>query len=158
MYDYEVTYMKESEIENAFPYLDQLNNEIKELKELSKEPEKKESFITKIFSKNGLPVKLKRKAISSKNFMKDGYEFRIRLGCMYDENTGIPHYFEFTVNIKYYDEKRNNEFYKRFDDLADAKKYYENMEGVFKNLKRRDLMERLFKSKIEEINNLKNLS
>lgn len=47
--------------------------------------------------------------------------------------------------------EKKNQFYKKIDTKEEAIKYYKDMEGVFKHLKRRDLIERLFKEKQSEI-------
>lgn len=176
MYDYEESYTMESEIDKAFPYLDKLDEEINTLKnsitkkikekESSVKPQKEKSNFLNFFKKreiveikepiNKQPQNLKRKSMKSHTFKKDGYEFLIRLGCMYDENTNTPYYYEFNVHIKYYDVRRKNQFYKKIDNIDEAKQYYKDMEAVFKHLRRRDLMERLFKEKQQEIEYYKN--
>ena len=161
IYD-EVTYKKESEIDNAFPYLDKLNKEIDELNKQilsnKKNTAKKRKF--KLFSfilkeKNEVdPIKEKRKLIKSHTYKKDGYIFKIVLYNVSNElNNNL--YFEFYSNIIYVNEIRQKEFYKQFFDKNEAKKHFENMEYVFKILKRRDLMEKLFNLKLQEISLLK---
>lgn len=167
--DYEIKYRKESEIDKAFPYLDELNANLKELKKEVKielpEPTKRKFSILNIFSfrKNTSCKKTKvleeseeiipkkTKYISSKKFKKDGYEFLIRFNMKYNESTSKPSYYEVFINIKYYEEKRNKEFYKKFKDYNEANTHYNNWEGMLKHLTRRDIMERLFKEKLNEI-------
>lgn len=91
-------------------------------------------------------------------FRKDGYDFLLRTTRVYKEtDTTTRYYYEFFVNIKYNFETKNKQFYKRFTCEAELKKYFEDMEGVFKHLTRRDLIERLFKIKKKEIESLKEL-
>jgi len=64
-------------------------------------------------------------------------------------------YYIFYVNVRYNSEKRIKQLYQEFNKLDDVKKHYKNMEGVFKLLKRRDLIERIFDFKLKEIEKLK---
>lgn len=152
--------MIESEIDRAFPYLDELNKLI----------EKSDNTIQKnnyhpILSFFGIRKNLithepiitiqRKRLVKSKTFFKDGYDFSIKLYLIFDEANPKYFYYEFFANIKYGFEVRKREFYKKFYNKDEAKKYYEDMEGVFRLLKRRELMERLFKQKLEEINNSK---
>lgn len=161
----DTSYRKESEIDNAFPYLDKLNKELDELnkqKEVILKKQKPKFKITNIFIhkiKNIAYVNdiiLKQKLVKSASFMKDGYFFRVRLYKIFNEkNIAQILHFEFYVNIKYNEITKKKQFFKKFTDEYEAKIYYKNMCGVFKNLRRRDLMEKLFKEKEEEIENLK---
>ena len=98
----------------------------------------------------------KKKILKSQNFIKDGYEFRIRLESIYTENhEDKPTYYIFYSNIKYYNERRPKQFYKEFGKENDALNYFKDMQGVFTHLKRRDLMEKLFDMKLKIIKSLK---
>lgn len=161
----EITYRKESEIDNAFPYLDKLNQELDELKKqkdaLPSNYQKPKFNIKNIFKNKKQiisPIEIveKKKLIKSSSYKKDGYYFRVRLYRIYNEKEiSQTLYFEFYVNIKYVNVIKNKQFFKKFINEVEAKVYYEDMCGVFKNLKRRDLMEKLFKEKEEEIKYLK---
>lgn len=169
MLDEDTKYSIESEFDKAFPYLDKLDEQIKQLKkeieekellESSKEIQSKKFSLFSIFHKkqknssfsNKLPktvLPLRKKTLKHHEYSKDGYIFRIQLIQRYNEVK--VHYYEFSVNIKYSELEKKEQFYKKFFDLSEAKQYYGNMEGVFKLLKRRDLIERLFKEKKQEI-------
>jgi len=161
----DTSYREVSEIDNAFPYLDKLNQELDELNKikdsLSVKPKPKLN-IKYLFKSPKLMVLStdiveKKKLIKSSSYKKDGYFFRVRLYRIYDENNiSKTLHFEFYVNIKYVNVIKNKQFYKKFMNEKEAKTYYEDMCGVFKNLRRRDLMERLFKEKEEEIKYIKN--
>lgn len=160
----DTSYRKESEIDNAFPYLDKLNQELDELNKqkeaLSKNQKTKFNIsnLFKIKKSNILPIDIveKKKLIKSSSYKKDGYYFRVRLYRIYNEkDISQTLHFEFYVNIKYVNVIKNKQFFKKFMNVNEAKEYYEDMCGVFKNLRRRDLMERLFKEKEEEIKYLK---
>ena len=164
MFDYDKTYMIESEIDKAFPYLDKLNEEINIAKKLeaNKTNEKYKFDFFRIFKSNKKNeiekeniIGKNTKYLKSKNYKKDGYEFRIKLNMKYDDSQLKSCYYEFFVNIKYAEEKRKKEFYKVFFNKEDAKKYYSNWEGIMKNLTRRDIMEKLFHEKINELENYK---
>lgn len=148
-------YRTESEIDKAFAYLDKLDNEIKELNDLKYQ----NTFnIFSIFSKKSYDSlnMTKRKILKSQNFIKAGYEFRIRLEAIYTENhEEKPTYYIFYSNIKYYNERRPKQFYKEFSKEKDAVNYFKDMQGVFTHLKRRDLMEKLFDMKLKIIKSLK---
>lgn len=176
MLDQEVSYSMESEINKAFPYLDILDEEIIKYKKIIKEDiskkssplvQKKGFSLLKIFklqkSQNkkitklvNNPKKLRIKTLKHHNYIKDGYEFHIRIINVFEDITNITDRYEFSVSIQYNDETRKNQFYKKFECKEDALQYYKNMEGVFKHLTRRDLMERLFEEKKQEINYYKN--
>lgn len=168
----DASYSIYSEIDKTFPYLDELDNKIDQLKQiieskklLEKSPEviqKKQFNIFKIFSlqkskkieckkiiKN--QKKLRTKTLKHHNFYKDGYDFHIRIVNRFEDDPNTTDYYEFTVSIKYKDMEKKNQFYKKIDTKEEAIKYYKDMEGVFKHLKRRDLIERLFKEKQSEI-------
>ena len=66
-----------------------------------------------------------------------------------------PTYYTFYTDIKYYNEKRLKQFYKEFRKESDSKNYYKTMAGIFRHLKRRDIMEKLFDLKLEEIKKYK---
>lgn len=175
MLEQDVTYSIESEIDKAFPYLDKLDMELTQLKDniekekllnkspmeeqnkrisflklfLSRKPEKK---AVKVIDK---PAKLRKKTLKYQNYSKDGYIFRIQLIQKYDDIS--IKYYEFSVNITFDNLVKKEQFYKRFDDVNEAKLHYSNMDGVFKHLKRRDLMERLFNEKQQEINHYKTI-
>lgn len=161
----ETSYRKESEIDNAFPYLDQLNQELDELikkKEALSTNQKPKFSIVNIFKNkktNIMPLEIieKKKLIKSSSYKKDGYYFRMRLYRIYNEKyTAQTLHFEFYVNIKYVNVIKNKQFFKKFMNINEAKQYYDDMCGVFKHLRRRDLMEMLFKEKEEEIKYIKN--
>lgn len=161
----ETSYRKESEIDNAFPYLDQLNQELDELikkKEALSTNQKPKFSIVSIFKNkktNIMPLEIieKKKLIKSSSYKKDGYYFRMRLYRIYNEKyTAQTLHFEFYVNIKYVNVIKNKQFFKKFMNINEAKQYYDDMCGVFKYLRRRDLMEMLFKEKEEEIKYIKN--
>lgn len=161
----ETSYRKESEIDNAFPYLDQLNQELDELikkKETLSTNQKPKFSIVSIFKNkktNIMPLEIieKKKLIKSSSYKKDGYYFRMRLYRIYNEKyTAQTLHFEFYVNIKYVNVIKNKQFFKKFMNINEAKQYYDDMCGVFKHLRRRDLMEMLFKEKEEEIKYIKN--
>lgn len=167
MSDQDVSYSMNSEIDKAFSYINELDKEIEVLKSKIKERKKyyeKQNFIKKLFipkipnlliddTKN-----IKRNYYKIKKYDKDGYSFLLRTTRVFNiENTNEPCYYEFFVNIKYSFETKSRQFYKRFYNLEETNKYMKDMEGVFKHLTRRDLMERLFKEKKEEIEYLKNL-
>lgn len=161
----DTSYREVSEIDNAFPYLDKLNQELDELNNLknSLSTKQKPKLNIKYLFKSPKLIVLstdiveKKKLIKSSSYKKDGYFFRVRLYRIYDENNiSETLRFEFYVNIKYVNVIKNKQFYKKFMNEQEAKTYYEDMCGVFKNLRRRDLMERLFKEKEEEIKYIKN--
>lgn len=161
----DTSYREVSEIDNAFPYLDKLNQELDELNKLknSLSTKQKPKLNIKYLFKSPKLIVLstdiveKKKLIKSSSYKKDGYFFRVRLYRIYDENNiSETLRFEFYVNIKYVNVIKNKQFYKKFMNEQEAKTYYEDMCGVFKNLRRRDLMERLFKEKEEEIKYIKN--
>lgn len=161
----DTSYREVSEIDNAFPYLDKLNQELDELKKIkdSLSIKQKPKLNIKFLFKSPKLIVLstdiveKKKLIKSSSYKKDGYFFRVRLYKIYDENNiSETLRFEFYVNIKYVNVIKNKQFYKTFMNEKEAKTYYEDMCGVFKNLRRRDLMERLFKEKEEEIKYIKN--
>ena len=160
----DICYRKESEIDNAFKYLDALDKEIKDLTfqastiKYDKNIKERKFNIFKFLSKNvekEKTVKEKRKLLRSGTYNKDGYIFKIRLYNVSDEISNEILYFEFYSNIIYANERRNKQFYTQISDENNAKQYFENMSAVFKILKRRDLMEKLFNSKLEEISLLK---
>ena len=158
--------MIESEIDKAIPYLDKLNTEISQLKtgKLRGSYRSKSLNIPKKFSLFSLFKKkvtinqkvsttAKRRQVRKQSYIKDGYTFTIKLYCVSD---GKNQYYEFFADIKYGDEIRKKEYYRTFTDIDKAKKHYEDMKGVFKILRRRELMEKLFTEKLKEIKSLKN--
>ena len=164
IYD-DTSYRDVSEFDIAFPYLDKLNQELDELKKIKDSlsiKQKPKLNIKYLFKSPKLiilstDVVEKKKLIKSSSYKKDGYFFRVRLYRIYDENNiSETLRFEFYVNIKYVNVIKNKQFYKTFMNEKEAKIYYEDMCGVFKNLRRRDLMERLFIEKEEEIKYIKN--
>ncbi len=176
MIDEDIKYVPESEIDKAFPYLDKLDEEIAKYKKnadkkLSKKSpqtvQRKRFNLFKIF-KHQKPEskeiaklinsakKLRRKTLKHHNYIKDGYEFHIRVVNIYEDITNITDYYEFSVSIKYNEQIKKDQFYKKFNNKDEVLQYYKNMEGVFKHLTRRDLMERLFKEKMQEIEYYKN--
>lgn len=176
MLDQDVSYSMESEINKAFPYLDKLDEEIAKYKKnvdkklSNKSPltvQKKKFSLFKIFRHQkpqnkevvklvNTPIKLRRKTLKHRNYIKDGYEFHIRVVNIYEDITNISDHYEFSVSIQYNEQTKKNQFYKEFIDKDEALQHYKNMEGVFKHLTRRDLMERLFKEKKQEIKYYKN--
>lgn len=169
MLEQDVKYSIESEIDKTFPYLDRLDEEINQLKKSidKKSPvnrHKKFNFLNIFLIKkpiketvkiNNNHPKLRRKTLKYHNYSKDGYIFRIQLIQKYDDIS--VKYFEFSVNITFNDLIKKDQFYKKFETPSEAKQYYSNMEGVFKHLKRRDLIERLFKEKLQEIDKYKSI-
>lgn len=164
MLDQDVSYSIESELDRAFPYLNKLDEEIYQLKNniekkklTSKSPVDKTKFKflkfilfkKEVISTNKISQKLRFKTLKHKKYSKDGYFFDIKLLQRFDDEK--IHYYEFSVNISFNGLVKKEQFYKRIDNIEDAKEYYKNMEGVFKHLRRRDLMERLFKMKQQEI-------
>ena len=82
MVDEDRHYRTESEIDKAFVYLDDLDNQINELKDSKYQ----NNFnIFSIFSKKNYDNlnMTKKKILKSQNFIKDGYEFRIRLESIF---------------------------------------------------------------------------
>jgi len=172
MIDEDVKYTPESEIDKAFPYLEKLDEEITKYKKntdkkLPHTIKKKRFILFKIFRKQKLKSKkidklintskkLRRKTLKHRNYIKDGYEFHIRLVNIYEDITNITDHYEFSVSIKYNEQIKKEQFYKSFNNKDEALQHYKNMEGVFKHLTRRDLMERLFKEKTKEIEYYKN--
>lgn len=171
------SYLIESEIDKAFPYLNELDEEITHLKKIidkrklakkSLQSTKKKRFkLFRIFRQQkienkediknvGTPKKLRRKTIKHHKYIKDGYEFHIRIINIYEDITNLTDHYEFSVRIKFGKQIKNNQFYKEMLNKDEALQYYKNMEGVFKHLTRRDLMERLFKEKRQEIKYYKN--
>lgn len=148
--------MIESEIDKAFPYLDELNAKLKLLNENKLTKSTSLTTIFKLYKKEKrkLLTKKRRRTLNSKSHWKDGYDFTIKLQCIYDSKNCNNCYYEFFANIKYGFETREKEYYKKFYNIDKAKKYYNDIEGVFKNLKRRELMEKLFKEKESEIKKL----
>lgn len=166
MIDEDVKYTPESEIDKAFPYLDKLDEEIdkykKRAKKLPQIVKNKKFILFKIFRKQMLgsknigkiintTKKLRKKTLKHRNYIKDGYEFHIRVVNIYEDITNITDHYEFSVSIKYKEQIKKDQFYKSFNNKDEALHHYKNMEGVFKHLTRRDLMERLFKEKMKEI-------
>lgn len=177
MSESKTSYSIESEIDKAFPYLNELDEEISRLKKIidkrklaKKSPQsaKKRKFNLfrisrhqKIENKEDIeiidtPKKLRRKTLKHHKYTKDGYEFHIRIINIYEDITNLTDHYEFSVRIKFGEQIKNNQFYKEILNKDVALQYYKNMEGVFKHLTRRDLMERLFKEKRKEINYYKN--
>lgn len=154
-------YMKESEIDKAFPYLDELNTKLAALQKNATidSPAKRKFHIFSFFKdtsdkKVDEMIATNTKYIKSKTYKKDGYQFLVRFNMKYNESTSKPCYYEVYINIKYSEEKRNKEFYRKFNDVNEAREYYDNWEGMLKHLTRRDIMERLFKEKLESIEQL----
>lgn len=177
MLDEDVSYSMESEINRAFPYLDKLAEEIARLKKIidkkvlsEKSPQiaqKKKFNLFNIFlvKKNKTkmntkivnnPKKMRMRTLKHRNYIKDGYEFHIRIVNIYEDNTNITDHYEFSVTITFNEMVKKNQFYKEMYEKEEALQYYKDMEGVFKHLTRRDLMERLFKEKLQEIEYYKN--
>lgn len=157
MLDRDVSYREESEIDKAFNFLDKLDAEIEELEnsEYNCNFNLFSIFSKKDYKNSNIEI-TKKKILKTHNFIKDGYEFRIRLEAIYTvKKTEKPTYYIFYSNIKYYNERRPKQFYKEFVKEQDAIKYFKDMEGVFTHLKRRDLMEKLFDIKLEIIKKLK---
>lgn len=166
MEDFELSYRVESEIDNTFPYLYKLDLEIMGLKKEieKKEAEKKKvefkkrSFFKKILKpmkEQEKEEKLKRKIMRHNSYFKDGYEFRIRLFKIFNEETEKIKHYEFSVNIAYDNIVKKDQFQKIFLDGQEAEAFFKDMKGFFKNLRRRDLIEKLIDEKLELIDNLK---
>lgn len=165
----EVKYRKESEIDKAFDYINKLDTEIKSLEQqlLLKVNEVKFNYsiikkIKTLFKKRikvdlvNNTTKHSKKTLKRKSFKKDGYTFNIYLTKNHiDINNKSIFLYEFFSNIVYDNVKCKNQFYTKFDDELSAKQYFEQMQGVFKNLTRRDLIERLFNEKLKKIEELK---
>ena len=92
----DTSYRKESEIDNTFPYLDQLNQELDELikkKEalsINQNNQKPRFSIANLFKNKKAtitPIEIieKKKLIKSSGYKKDGYYFRVRLYKIYNE-------------------------------------------------------------------------
>lgn len=164
MFDEEQSYHIESEIDKALPYLDELNLKILSLKKENTSSNvtiKKKFNIFNIFKKadksiesiKEIPPK-NTKYIKYKKYQKDGYEFTVKLNMKYNDSTANPCFYEVFVNIKYCNERRDKEFYRKYNNIDEAKEYYISWEGMLKHLTRRDIMERLFKEKKNMIDNL----
>ena len=102
MLDRDVSYREESEIDKAFVYLDKLDAEIEEL-------ENSEyicnfnlfSIFSKKDYKNSNIEITKKKILKTHNFIKDGYEFRIRLEAIYTvKKTGKTNILHFLFKYK----------------------------------------------------------
>ena len=52
--------------------------------------------------------------------------------------------YQFYATLKYNKEIRDKLLFEEFYDKEEARKYFHQMEGVFKHLRRRDLVERIF--------------
>ena len=165
----EIKYRKESEIDKAFDYINKLDNEIKDLEQQVLLKENKINVNKSIFHKFNLflkkkkkinlyndTVKITRTTLKRKSYKKDGYVFNIYVTKNY-KNTDNKTIFayEFFSNILYNDLQCKNQFYKQFYDEPSAKDYFNQMQGVFKNLTRRDLIEKLFNEKLNKIEELK---
>lgn len=149
-------YMIESEIDKAFPYLDELNKELSIL-EKGKTISKKINLLNifSFFKKTSYDlIANNTKPIKSKTYKKDGYKFIVKFNMKYNESNSKPYYYEIFINIIYSKEKRCKEFYKKFNDIIEARECYKTWEGMFKHLTRRDIMEILFKEKLESIKQL----
>lgn len=165
----EIKYRKESEIDKAFDYIDKLDDEIKNLEQqiLLNEnkimPNKSIFNIFDLFLKKkqktnleNNTVKITKTTLKRKSYKKDGYVFNIYVtkNSKNTDNESILAY-EFFSNILYSDLKCKHQFYKQFYDEPSAKDYFNQMQGVFKNLTRRDLIEKLFDEKLNKIEELK---
>lgn len=128
-------YLRESEIDNAIPYLDELNNRLEVLSSNINDHEKKKLAFLKFHSKKEVvisEVNISKKYLKTHNFKKDGYEFRIKLEAISTKDNPLEVcYYEFFVNIKYAYAKiiRRKQFYKKFTDEKKAKQHYKDMEG-----------------------------
>ena len=152
----EISYRRESEIDKAFEYLDKLDKELNRLKDLNNSTI---SFFSIFAPKNeyrDFTTITKCTVTKSENYIKDGYEFKIKQEKVYTKKRlNKPTYYTFYVDIKYYNEKRLKQFYREFRKESDSKNYYKVMSGIFKHLKRRDIMEKLFDMKLEKIKKYK---
>lgn len=151
-----------------FNYLGKLDSRIRNLRHRISQKENNKKFnIFRIFNRFGKNKKRKSqyktlkekipkyyKAINSGIFKKNGYEFYLRWNVRFTKTVSEPAYYEVFVNITYSNNKKAKEFYKSIADYNDAKNYYSRLEGMLKLLKRSDIMERLFKEKLLEIQEL----
>lgn len=151
-------YMIESEIDKALPYLDELNEELSILEKENPINSSKKVSLLNIFSffrKTSYElIANNTKLIKSKTYKKDGYKFIVKFNMKYNESNSKPYYYEVFINIIYSEEKRYKEFYKKFNDIIEARGCYKTWEGMLKHLTRRDIMELLFKEKLESIKQL----
>ena len=98
-------------------------------------------------------LRYNKKYLNSKVFKKDGYTFTIKIVRTINKDIFNPQYvYQFYSTLKYGKETRDKLLYEEFLDKDQAIKYFLQMEGVFKNLKRRDLIEKIFKDFQNKIN------
>lgn len=146
------SYTINSEIDKTIPYLDGLIEETKNKKKgyFKEKQNNNPSFFKTIkykFKKNLVnTLDYEKKYLHSKSFKKDGYIFRIKVIRIVEDNEFEPRYiYQFYTTLKYDKETRDKLLYEEFYDKDQATKYFHQMEGVFKHLRRRDLVERIFK-------------
>lgn len=149
----EKTYRMESEIELAFPYLDELDDQINKLRDLAFFVKLKDAIIS---SRTSRKVKLAKKySIKSQNHQKDGYRFQVKIEGLYvNSKNDEPIYYLVYANIKYQMNQKYKQFYKEFRKKNQAFKYYNQLNNELELLKRRDIMEKIFNAKEKEIRKL----
>ncbi|MBR1377376.1 MAG: hypothetical protein IJ565_06175 [Bacilli bacterium] len=145
------SYTANSEIDKTIPHLDSLIEETMNRKKgYFEEKLTNPSFFKTIkykFKKNLVDtLDHEKKYLHSKSFKKDGYIFRIKVIRVVEEDDFEPRYiYQFYATLKYDKEIRDKLLYEKFYDKDQATEYFHQMEGVFKHLRRRDLVERIFK-------------
>lgn len=152
------SYTINSEIDQAIPYLDTLISETKKLKkgyfkEIDNNPSLLKLIKFKLRKNKFNSLDYNKKYLNSKVFKKDGYTFTIKIVRTINKDIFNPQYvYQFYSTLKYGKETRDKLLYEEFLDKDQAIKYFLQMEGVFKNLKRRDLIEKIFKDFQNKIN------
>ena len=156
----EIKYSTNSEIDKAFPYLNSLNEQLKEKKKGYYEEKSSEVTIKKLikyyFSNNKITkinnADCQRKYIKSKSFFKDGYTFHIRFNSFINNDPlNNCEMFEIYVNIKYDKEKIEKQLYTLTDDRTKAFDKFYDLMGMFKYLTRRDIIEMIIKDSNEKL-------
>lgn len=152
------SYTKNSEIDKTIPYLDTLIEETKKrkkgyFKEYNNNPTFFKKLKHKLMKEKDTELDYNKQYLHSKSFKKDGYIFRIKVVRTVDKDELDPKYiYLFYATLKYDKEIRDKLLYEEFYDKDKAREYFHQMEGVFKHLKRRDLVERIFKDFEDKIN------
>lgn len=144
------SYTLNSEIDKTIPHLDVLIEETKKQKKGYYKEVNIEHSLFKILKyqlkKNqGESLDYNKQYLFSKSFKKDGYIFRIKVIRTVTKDELDPKYvYQFYATLKYNKEIRDKLLFEEFYDKEEARKYFHQMEGVFKHLRRRDLVERIF--------------
>lgn len=156
----EIKYSVNSEIDKAFPYLNSLNEQLKENKKGYYEERNNNVTIKKIikyyFSKNKTTnvssINSGKRYIKSKSYYKDGYTFYIRFNSFINNDPfNICEMYEIYVNIKYDKEKIEKQLYTLIDNREEAFDKFYDLMGMFKYLKRRDIIEMIIKDSKEKL-------